>query len=55
MRHLFQIVGNFLTFHYKMQDHFITCVYISQGSVSTPLRCDGTFTRSLQSPRVKKF
>jgi len=35
-------------------------IYISQSSVSMPLRCDGAFndqfiTRSLLSPRVKKF
>ena len=46
MIHLFQIVG-------------IPDIYISQGSVSTPLRCDGTFndqfiTRPLLSVKVKK-
>jgi len=43
---LYQIIGSFRT-------------YISHGSVSTPLRYDGTFidqfiTGSLLSPRVKK-
>jgi len=45
---LFQIVGSFPD------------IYISLGSVSTPLMRDGIFndqfiTRSLLSPRVKKF
>ena len=47
MGHLFQIVGSFPD------------IYISQGSVSTCLRCDGIFndqfiTQSLLRPRVKK-
>jgi len=48
----FVIQETFVSYRWKFYN-----IYISQGSVATPLRCDGIcfITRLLPSPRVKKF